>query len=537
MEAAQANDASCGLNDPRTRPTLYFVGTLPAANPRLSAYHSSQMACSDWWQDPLPWRRRLRRLNHSEGGNTVARSRVQRPSRRIVIAAVAAVGLSAALLGYPGHSRGAGSATQSSVKVAVVPGFKAPVYPGYGGVGTFPAANPRLSAFHFSQLAVSNLTAGNLAAYDTVILYGLRWSTISASEKAALNGFAATHKVMIWDSDGTGPQDYSTFVQPFSTLASNAAGKPQDSIVTFPKFANGFVNFLASNNPSSPYYLDPSQLVSDASMINDMNAMKTGTKNWGPALKAQNKNIPNGGWPLAWSYGVIGNHTGLAMYSGLDADAINNSQLNPNDEITELLLQLKAPFRTTPDTSCAPNCAPPPQPLPDQPMSCSFAKHVPTHWVHGRVSIGLKCSPAAGVTARVRIGPSGPVLASGTEQSGLIHLRVQTRLLPTNHISRPVVVYGTDQQTKSKYFRLKVDNTPPRLLQLKTSATPGGHLVRFRVSEKSRMRIEGGGPRYRHWVSIARQRLISATLSGSVRHVRLMVRDRAGNTVVRKLTW
>ena len=201
-------------------------------------------------------------------------------------------------------------------------------------MGKFPAGNPRLSAYHFSALAASNLTASSLASYDTVILYGIRWSDISANGQAALNAFAATHKVMIWDADGTGAQDYSTFVQPFSTLASNASGQPQNSVVTF--FAAPFVDFLASSDPSSPYYLDPSQLVSDPSMINDMNAMKTTTKNWGPGLEAENANIPQGGWPLAWSYGVIGNHTGMTIYSGLDADAIDNSQLNPNDEITEL---------------------------------------------------------------------------------------------------------------------------------------------------------------------------------------------------------
>jgi hypothetical protein len=456
---------------------------------------------------------------------------------RVLIAAIAAAGLSAAFLGYPGHSQGAGSGTQSSVKVAVVPGFRAPVYPGYGGVGTFPAANPRLSAYHFSQLATSSLTAGNLAAYDTVILYGLRWSDISASGKAALNAFAATHKVMIWDSDGTGPQNYSTFVQPFSTLASNAGGKPQNSVVTFPTFAGGVVDFLGSNVPSSPYYLDPAQLVSDASMINDMNAMKAGTKNWGPALIAANKKIPHGGWPLAWSYGVIGNHTGMTIYSGLDADAINNSELNPNDEITELGLELKAPFRTTPDTSCAPNCKPPPVPQQNKLVRCSFAKPVPTHWVHGRVPIRLKCTPAAGITAFVRMGPSGPVLGSGSEHKGVIRLRVQTRLLRTNHVSRPAVLYGDSQQTKSKFFRLKVDNTRPRLLYIRTHSSPRGRLLSFRVSEKSGMRVAGGGSAYRHWVSIARHRLITVRLPGSVRHARLILRDRAGNTLVRKLVW
>lgn len=464
----------------------------------------------------------------------MARSRVHRRAPRILIAAFAAATLAAAFLGYPGHSQGAGSDTQSSVNVAVVPGFKAPSYPGYGGVGTFPASNPRLSAYHFSQLSAANLTAGNLAHYDTVILYGIRWSTISASGVSALNAFAATHKVMIWDSDGTGPQNYSTFVQPFSTLASNAAGKPQNSVVTFPKYAPPFVNFLASNDPSSPYYLDPAQLVSDASMINDMNAMKTGTKNWGPMLVAQNTNIPHGGWPLAWSYGAIGKHTGMTLYSGLDADAINNSQLNPNDEITELLLQLKAPFRTTPDPSCSPTCQPPPLPQQAKPISCSFAKHVPTHWVHGRVPISLKCSPTSGGSAIVRLGPTGPVLGSGAEQKGLIHLRVNTRLLRTNHVSRPAVVYGNGEQTKSKFFKLRVDNTPPRLLYLRTRSTGSGHTVSLRLSERSKMRIVGSS-RYSHWVVVPRHKSITAILPSSVRHARLIIVDRAGNTVTRKL--
>ena len=204
----------------------------------------------------------------------MARSRVLRPSMRLGVAALAAVGLAAGFLGSPAHSRGAASATQSSVNVAVVPGFNAPIYPGFAGVGKFPSTNSRLSAYHFTELSTSKLTASGLAPYDTVILYGIRWNTISASGQAALNTFAATHKVMIWDADGTGAQNYSTFIQPFSTLASNASGKPQNSTVTFPTFANGFVNFLASSDPSSPYYLDPSQLVSDPSMINDMNAMK-----------------------------------------------------------------------------------------------------------------------------------------------------------------------------------------------------------------------------------------------------------------------
>ena len=87
------------------------------------------------------------------------------------------------------------------------------------------------------------------------------------------------------------------------------------------------------------------------------------------------------------------------------------------------------------------------------------------------------------------------------------------------------------------YFKLKVDNTPPRLLYLRTRSTGSGRLVSFRVSEKSHLRIAGGGPRYRHWVSVARHRLFIALLPGSIHQARLILRDRAGNTVRRKLVW
>jgi hypothetical protein len=157
--------------------------------------------------------------------------------------------------------------------------------------------------------------------------------------------------------------------------------------------------------------------------------------------------------------------------------------------------------------------------------------------VHGRVSIWLKCSPVRGIKAKVELTPSGPILAAGAQKNGLIRLRVQTRLMPTNHISRPAVVYGNSQQTRSKFFQLKVDNTPPRLLNLRTSSNGSGRHVSFGVSEKAQMRIAGGGPTYRHWIRVAPHKVIHATLPGSLSHARLILRDRAGNIVMRKLAW
>jgi hypothetical protein len=452
---------------------------------------------------------------------------------RTVVAALAAVAVSAAFLQHPGHSQGAAPGVQSSAKVAVIPGFAPPIYPGFFGVPAFPAGAQQLSAYHFTQLPTDQVTGAALSSYDTVILYGLRWSDLSSTGQAAINAFAAKHKVLIWDSDSTGSQHYSTFIHPFSQTASTEKGRPNNSVVSFPTG----VNFLASDQPGSPYYLDPTQLVTDRDEINHMDAMTTGTKNWLPALTAANAEIPKGGWVLAWSYGVIGNHTGLTVYSGIDADAFGDKNLSPNNAITELALQLKAPFRLTPDPACAPSCTLPSSGGGSTHAACSFAKKVPTHWVHGRVPITLKTSIAAGITGRV-LSPKGRILASGKEVKGLIHFRVRTRPLRTNHRSRlRAQVFVNDKQACTKSFRLKVDNTPPRLLFLRTTIVGQAHLVSFRVSEKSRMRIAGGGPKYRRWVLVARRRLINLRLPGSVSHARLILRDRAGNTIVRRLVW
>jgi hypothetical protein len=402
-------------------------------------------------------------------------------------------------------------------------------------VPALPVNNSQLASYHFTQLAANKVTPVALTNYDTVILYGIRWRDIPASGQAAINAFAATHKVLIWDSDDTGSQSYATFVHPFSETSSgeNYKGKPNGAVVYFPSVGN----FLASDKPSSPYYLEPTQLVTDRDLINDMNAMTTGTANWLPALVAANKIIPHGGWPLAWSYGVIGNHTGLTIYSGIDADAFT-AKLNPNDAIKELAIQLKTPFRQTPDPSCAPGCQLPPSGGGSTHATCSFAKPIPKHWVRGRVFVALKTSVAAGITAQI-VTRSGKVVASGREQIGSVfRLALRTRRLPSNRTSRlRALVFVNGQSACSKPFSLKVDNVPPRLLRLRTTRAAGGHLLRLRVSERSSMTITGAHvPRHRARM-LAAKRTFTFRLPAGVRSARLILRDRAGNKVVRRLVW
>jgi hypothetical protein len=471
-----------------------------------------------------------------KGGNTLTTGRAHRGALRVPIAALAAVILSIGVLALPAHSRGAAAAaTEKSLNVAVIPGFTPPAYPGTHGVPPLPVGASQLSPYHFSELPASDVTVSALSKYDTVMLYAIRWADIPTSGQVAINAFAATHKVLIWDADDTGSQNYSTFIHPFSDVSSGQSfnGKPNDSVVSFPQGPD----FLASDNPSSPYYLDPDQLVHDRHEINDMTAMSLGTKNWLPALVAANAVNRNGGWVLAWSYGVIGNHTGMTIYSGLDADAFGESGLNPNNDIKELALQLQAQFRTTPDTSCAPGCTLPSSGPGSSHAACSFAKRVPTHWVHGRVPITLKASTAAGVTGRV-LSPKGRILASAKESGNLIHLRVKTKRLRSNRVSRlRAVVYVNGQKACTKSFKLKVDNTPPRVLFLRTLRSGQLHLAELRVSEVSSMTVVGRGVPHRKPVLISAHRTVKARLPLQVRHAQLNLRDRAGNRVVRKLVW
>jgi len=429
--------------------------------------------------------------------------------------------------------------------VAVVPGLAPKAYPGTYGIPPLPVSSPELSSYTFTGLAPDQVTAQTLSSYDTVLLYGIRWSDIPPTGQAAINAFAATHKVVIWDSDDTGPQTYSGFVHPFTTLASGEGAPGGASVVSYPSIANPF----ASDSSSSPYFLDPTQLVNNKHMINHMNAIQTGTKQWVPALEAANAKVPGGAWVIGWTWGKISDGTGLVVYSGLDADSLIDD-LSPNYAVREMALDLAAPVQQTP-APCSPNCKLPGTGGGGHPYAaCAFAKPIPKHWVRGRVPIYLRTSVASGITVAI-LSHSGKVLAHGRETtSPLFRLVVHTKKLPSNRRSKlRAVAYVNGQLACTHRFGLKVDNIPPRILSLSTTTTPvGARLLGLSVSEKSLITVvdpkghvvlhsPSGRSVRPHWVLIAANKRIYLKMSGSVTVARLIVRDRAGNTVVRSLFW
>jgi hypothetical protein len=467
---------------------------------------------------------------------------VRRNLARGLVAGLAAFLLVGGLLDSPAHSSSAPAAGTASSNIAVVlpagsVGLAPKHYKGNSGVPSLDTAisvTSALGKYHFTPLPnnPNSITTAALKNFDTVMLYGILWSDLSSSAQAAINAFSATHKVVIWDADATGAQSYSSFVHPFTTLSSGQGyqGKPSDSVASFPTG----VDFLASSNAASPYYLDPLQLVHDKDELNDMNAMKTGTSNWVPALLAANHGIPAGAWPIAWSYGVIGNQTGMTIYSGLDADAFPTKEKLNNDG-KELALELATPVRSTP-APCAPGCHLPSTGGSQPFASCGFSK-LSRHWSHGRVPVVLKTSVAQGITAQIRTR-SGKVLARGSAHGGdLVPLVIPTKKLPSNRTSqlRAQVLVNGQTACTNPFQLVKANRTRPAFLLLGTSQAPS-RLLTLRASEISWMKVVARGV---HWRinRIPAGKVVQFHLPGSVLKAKLILHDRAGNRVVRNLRW
>ena len=434
----------------------------------------------------------------------------------------------------------ASAADQPSAKVAVIPGFAAPVYPGSNGIPDLPTTSPLLSAYSFTQLG-TGFSSASLKPYDTVILYGLRWNTLSPTAQAAVNAFAKTGKVLIWDSDSTGSQSYGSFIHPFSTVASGESGASAGSVATFP----GGANPLASSTAGNPLYLDPKALTANTHLIGHMNVLRSSSPDWVPALIAQNASIPSGGWALAWGYGVTADHTGMVVYSGLDADAFHDS-VSPNYALKELKIELEATFSRAVDSTCSPNCTPPVVTTGGGGgggagggggggtfAQCKLEQRAPAAWVHGTVSFSIRASVATGLKVRV-LGPTGRAVGTArATKPGHQKVAVNTKLLPSNRRSKVsiVVTVGAVKACTLPVF-LKVDNTPPRLTASARNLSTGVS-VTFRVSEASSVTVVAG-----HTVRRSRagaNKTVTVTVAPGQTSVRVTARDRAGNTVTKRV--
>jgi len=170
-------------------------------------------------------------------------------------------------------------------RVALVPGVNGADYDGQHGLPPFPTTAVEsgvydLTTYTYGNLAFGQVSTENLASYDTVVLWGTRWDDVrlTADARAALNTFAQTHKIVIWDADSTTggavfstPPSFADFLHPFAEVASgeHRAYGGEAAVVT-----DAVGNNLASANPLDPRFIDTTALAAQKSAVGDSSVIR-----------------------------------------------------------------------------------------------------------------------------------------------------------------------------------------------------------------------------------------------------------------------
>jgi hypothetical protein len=187
--------------------------------------------------------------------------------------------------------------------------------------GIFPTS---ISGITFTNLAVADVNATNLAAYDTVLLnvaspgMGCSTGTLSTSQKQDLVDFVANGgKLIIYDSECP-TADYSWLPYPFDTNNPGALG------------AHGTLTIVEENTLScstpgctvtdtngniTDSYIDAASLGSNTDAVGDMNVMVTRDPNWCLDMEGTNALAVEGPVHTYATY-----YNGLIIYNGLDVD-------------------------------------------------------------------------------------------------------------------------------------------------------------------------------------------------------------------------
>jgi hypothetical protein len=479
----------------------------------------------------------------------------------------------------------------TSQNVALIPGPNGAAYDGVHGAPPFPTDDAQLAAFHFGSVGFGQITS-QLAGYDTAILYGVRWDDvrISAADRAALNAYAQTHKLIIWDADSTTttsspkvgrpdvrePSSFADFLYPFGEVASGENRESGGAVSIVTAIAG---NLLASSEPSSPLYIDTAALSKERHAVGDSSVMYGLQPDvWQVSLRASNQRLIDAltakgqpiiadGFPLvAWAYGSTAQHTGMVIYSGIGADALNSAD-TPRDGSRVnwarrvLLNQLKAPFRTTPETGCAPSCPAPPVDTPTitggtpfagdvsaaaaattvtattgttvtTAASCGLSAVAPRGWVHGGVALAIRGVATAGHVTLTT--PKGLTVASAAGRAGLFNVRLDTHRLASGRTTTLTAtsLVGTTRQCAVNVL-LRVDNVAPKALRLVVTKAHAFRTVSFRASEAVQARLVIKGRKTRVLRVAAGKKASFRVLHAA--QARLVLVDRAHNSSTRLL--
>jgi hypothetical protein len=274
-------------------------------------------------------------------------SRVRRFSMPVGLGLLAALFIAALAFlpaaGYGLRTADADPHTGQSVDVAVIDS------PTVINGGTFPTTTGDLSAFNFTNLALADVNAANLAAFDTVLLnvaspgLSCNLGNLNSGQLTDLANFVASgNKLIIYDSECTfgGAVDYSWLPFPFTTNNPGAAG------------AQGTLNIVEENTLSTSaagtHFIDAGMLGSQTDAVGDMNVMVTLDPNWCLDMSGTNVNQVTGPVHAYARLGTVGS-VGLIIYNGLDVDYLFPSLVpdstTPDGNLAKIWLQeLQQPF-------------------------------------------------------------------------------------------------------------------------------------------------------------------------------------------------
>lgn len=221
----------------------------------------------------------------------------------------------------------AAATLQRSDRIALVPGaegYEAGTLQTSGEV--IGSSGDSFEQFSFSDLSLESVEAGTLANYDTVVLNEVFTSSLTESEKQALSAFVTRGgKLIIHDADGTVGNDYSWLPVPAGTGQSCQNCGNLDGVAEIVEN-----NSIVSADPSSPYYVDVSELPGNSDAVGDANFLLTNDPRWSVDIKGSNSLNEEG------SIDAYASDGGLILYNGFDTDYLNTTFPSGNDWLNKI---------------------------------------------------------------------------------------------------------------------------------------------------------------------------------------------------------
>jgi hypothetical protein len=187
-------------------------------------------------------------------------------------------------------------------------------------VSTTVAGNPNESfgKFSFTNVAVSQITAAELAKFDTVVLNEVRVTSLTTAEETVLSQFVANGgKLLIDDADATHNNDYSWVVPGTGTTQVGAGCNNCGLTSGTSMILNN--SGLISANPSDPSYVNIADMQHYTDAIGDSNLLTSSALGRGWFAVVQGTDAKGeAGAQLAYAT----NANGLVVYNGFDTDMV-----------------------------------------------------------------------------------------------------------------------------------------------------------------------------------------------------------------------